>query len=137
MVKKVLIGIGVVAIVSALVGTYFFFKKPADIRDIDPEMALSADELVEAFANEEEATARLVGKVIAVKGVIASVENDPANPTIFLESSDPMSGVTCNFYPEESISLSGLQPGATVQVKGLCTGKLADVVVAKCSLIEN
>jgi preprotein translocase subunit YajC len=134
----------IIILVSSLLaaGLYAYFlynKKPVDIRTVSPEMNISASKLVEEFsADENAATLRYSDKVLSVSGMVSDVLSDPSGQvTVVLDSGDPLSAVSCSFYEEEAASAKSLQKGATVTIKGKCTGKLADVVLNKCSIEKN
>lgn len=74
--------------------------------------------------------------MITVEGIVASIEDENGDLTVFLEAGDPLTGVTCSFYPEEHNEVKMLQPGNKVRIKGECTGKLTDIVLNHCSLVK-
>jgi hypothetical protein len=134
--KKIILGLLAAAFITAGYGFYLFKKKPADIRVSAPQYEMPATALVKEFAADEtSATKKYLDKVIAVKGMITGVETDATGmATVFLEGGDPLTSVTCSFYNEEALSAKTLQKGKEVTIKGMCTGKLMDVVLNKCSI---
>jgi len=134
--KKILIGLLILGIAGAGVAVYLFNKKVADVKAESPDMELSAAALVEAFnTNEELANRKYVGKIILVSGSIGELRTDDSgNPTVVLSAGDPLSMVTCSFYQDQAASVKVLQPGSQIKIKGVCTGKLIDVVLNKCSI---
>lgn len=135
--KKVLAIFFLVVLVVAAVLLYFYYKKPADIRTAVANYETTAPALLAEFNNNEAtANAKYLDKVIAVEGTISKVNSDAGNPTVFLETGDPMASVTCSFYDTESGVLKNLKPGSTIKIKGVCTGVLMDVVLNKCSIAE-
>ena len=134
--KKVSIGVLAIAFITAGYGFYLFKKKPADIRVLSAQYEMQATALVKEFAaDESSATKKYLDKVIAVKGKITGVEtNATGMATVFLEGGDPLTSVTCSFYNEEALSVKMLQKGKETTIKGMCTGKLMDVVLNKCSI---
>ena len=127
-----------VAFAAALYGTYLFYKKPADIRSETAAFSLTADELVTAFTiNEDAATKKFSNQVIRVSGKVSEINFNQGEGSVILTSPDPMTGITCSFYTDETENLKKLTPGSDVTIKGKCTGKLFDIVLNDCSLVED
>lgn len=135
-IKKILPGVMVLLATGAGYGFYLYHKKPADVRKLDAAYELTAAGIVKEYNTDETAANRkYLDKVIAVKGNIQDVKIDTSGQcTVFLNSGDPMSSVTCSFYEEEARSVSAYHTGDEVTIKGKCTGKLMDVVLNKCSI---
>lgn len=135
--KKTGLIIFLLILVSAGVISYLYYKKPADIRKSTADQETTAALLLKDFSdNEAAANARYLDKVIVVEGNISKIELNEGNPTVFLDTGDPMAAVTCSFYETEIPLLKNLKIGTTVKIKGLCTGMLMDVVLNKCSIAE-
>ena len=118
-------------------GWYLYTKSPADIRKMDADLSIHASRLVNDFKQDEsKAVERYVDKILIVSGRIAAIEKNKGQITIALDAGDPLSYVACSFYNNEINSSGNLVPGATIQVKGNCTGMLTDVVLNKCSLVH-
>jgi hypothetical protein len=134
--KKLLYAFLVLFFAAAGFGFYLYNKKPADVRKLSADYTFTAASLVADFNKDENtATKKYQEKVIAVTGKVTDIKIDvTGQATVFLDSGDPLSGITCSFYDEEAKSLRGLQKGATVTIKGNCTGKLMDIVLNKCSI---
>jgi len=121
--------------VAAGYGVYLFNKKPVDVREHQPDFEISAAELVKEFSDHEEAASKkYIDRILIVRGQIK--ESDITSSTLFLNGSDPLASITCSFYPDEIDRLKRLNPGDTVYVKGKCTGKLIDIVMNNCSIIN-
>lgn len=135
--KKILLLLLAVALVGAGYAWYQYNRKPPDVKTKAPEIKTGADELVAAFNNDEAAANKVyVEKIVSVTGKIADIKIDPAGQaTVFLESGDPMASVTCSFYDTEAAAVKNLAVGGQVTIKGVCTGKLMDVVLNKCSIV--
>ena len=135
--KKIFSLVGLVVVVGVVFGLYMFYKKPADTRTAKAEFTLSANELVAAFDQEDEANKKFLDKILQVQGKILEITSDTTGITVMLDSDDPISGVTCSFYADESGKLKDLKEGDAVTIKGKCTGKLMDVVLNNCSLVAQ
>lgn len=136
--KKFLLAVLVIAVASATYGYYLIHKKPADVRRLSAKYELTSTILVNEFIESEAAAnKKYLDKVVSVKGNVADIKVGPAGQvTIFLESDNPLSSVTCSFYDDEAKSVRTIQKGDEIIVKGICTGILMDVVLNKCSIIK-
>ncbi|HOZ84865.1 MAG TPA: hypothetical protein PK191_05205 [Niabella sp.] len=135
--RKVLIVAMVLVLVAISFGLYLYTKKPPDIRKSISEIEVEAATLIKDFEiNDQLATNKYVDKVITVIGRVADIKMEDVSTTVFLETGDPMSGITCSFYDSEALKVKDLQPGSMVVIKGICTGKLADVILNKCSIVQ-
>ena len=137
--KKILLSLFVIGlVVGGIAFWYVDTKKPADIRKMEANFEITSTKLVADFnANEDSANKKYMDKVIAVSGKISDITVDSSKATVILESGDPMAAVTCSFYDDEASKVKQLQKGASVTIKGNCTGKLMDVVLNKCSITKN
>jgi hypothetical protein len=131
--------IGSVFIISgaAAYGFFLFYKKPPDIREEKAIAVISAIELVKEYTkNESQADKDFAGKTIIVSGIITEVRSDSSAVSVSLSSGDALSGVTCIFYPEEAKAVRPLNNGDMIRIKGKCNGKLMDVILNNCSLVQ-
>lgn len=137
--KKVVLICLMLTLIAIAYGFYLYFKKPADVRTLSANYEMTAAALLDEF-NKDETAANLkyLDKIIAVKGKVTEVNLDSISgqATVILDSGDPMAAVTCSFYNDEAVSVKKLNPGTTVEIKGKCTGKLLDVVLNKCSIVN-
>ena len=137
--KKILIGFSLIAFLGVAAGYYLYNKKPADVRRLQPDLSVTANSLIVAFNSDEvAANLKYLDKVIAVKGIIADIKIDSSTgqASVILDSGDPLSAVTCSFYNDEIGAVQKLSMGTEVVIKGKCTGKLMDVVLNNCSIIQ-
>jgi DNA/RNA endonuclease YhcR with UshA esterase domain len=117
---------------------YYLMRRPVDIRTVDVQYELSANDLVDQFnVDETSANTKYLDKIIAVKGTISSIkiEADTGDLTVILASKDSLCAVICSFYNDERARVQKLTPGSTVLIKGKCSGKLLDVVLSRCSMV--
>jgi hypothetical protein len=133
--KWIIIGALVVVAAVIAVVTYLYQKPTEKTVSGEAAYALDAATLFNEF-NEDEAKAneKYVNKVIAVKGTISEVMMaDSIGMNIMLASQNPVFGVSCQVPGQ---SKTALKEGDEIEIKGLCTGKLMDVVLIKC-VVEN
>ena len=136
---KKLVLVGSMVIFSTFIyGWYLYNKKPTDVRLLKSEIQITAVDLLAAFKRDEtEASKKYIDKIITVSGKIIQLDTDSSGIlTIYLDAGDPLSGIVCAFYPDQSKSIRNLSKGARVSVKGICTGILMDVVLNKCSMVD-
>ena len=137
--RKIILAIAILVIAGGVYAYYLYNKKTVDTRTTSAEEAVAASQLVKEFnENESAADKKYVGKVVQVSGIVKEVKADSASAvTVILDGGDPMAAVTCSFYDTEAEKLKALEPNEQVQIKGICIGKLMDVVLNKCSLIKK
>ncbi|MBL7952101.1 MAG: hypothetical protein JNM62_10305 [Flavobacteriales bacterium] len=138
--KKIILLVVLLAVVGGGIYAWAQYdRKVASTADLDARESVTAEELLSAFtADEQQATERFVGtteQVIEVSGTVRSMEPVSADVTnVTLETGNELAGVVCEFANTD------LHPdwrsGATVKVKGICTGVLLDVVLVRCTAAE-
>lgn len=119
-------------------GTYAYMeysRGAARADDMPVAQKLSATELLQAFQNDEQAaTKTYVGaaeQVVQVSGSIRSMEPVGTDKTnVVLETGDQLAAVVCEF-DNKDLPIDW-RSGAQVNVKGICTGLLMDVVLVRC-----
>ncbi len=112
---------------------YFIWNRPhRDIKNEETSIRITADSLFAAYsANEQSANKLYLDKAVEVKGKVAEVKTNSENKTvIILQTADPMFGVNCTM---EQAGTS-VKSGDEVEIKGICTGFLSDVVLNRCYL---
>ncbi len=135
--KKLLLAILILGILGAAVGFYFYNKPLEAMAGQRADFKMSAEELYNAFDNDEEAAnARYLGKVIEVTGKVLEVKPDEEGKTGILLDAGGMFGVNCKLddlaeHPRESFA-----EGEEITLKCNCTGKLMDVVLVRCVEVE-
>jgi hypothetical protein len=137
-IKKVLYGVIVIGLAGALYGLYLFYKAPESTHDQKTDFTLTASKLAEEYdADELMANEKYLDKILEVSGKVIEIQIEDSNPTITLETGNPLSNVTASFYPDEVPKLSNIRVGDEILIKGKCTGKLMDVVLNYCILKVN
>jgi len=121
-------------VVAVLVWKYTFRPSESNVAGQKADVKIEAARLLQAFeTNEEDANKLYLGKILLVSGTIDSVTVDSLGISVYLKDSDAIAGIMCSFdkdYREATV----LQKGTRVDIKGICTGYLMDVVLNKCSL---
>ena len=117
-------------------GVYMYFKPAEKVVLTEASYEVDAESIFQEFSdNESEANKKYLNKVITVEGKVSEMLTiDSAGLNVTLSTDNPMFGVSCQL-PMETDQTS-LRIGDDVRIKGLCTGKLMDVVLVKC-VIED
>lgn len=131
--KKVLtIGFALL-LVGLGVGYYMWNKPHANIQKTKVDIAMSAADLFDAFEKDENAAnGQFLDKVVSITGTIRSVELDQEVKKVVLDSNDEMFGIICELDGLSTPKRLDFKVGEKVNFKGKCTGKLMDVVIARC-----
>lgn len=137
MLRKSLIVALVLTLVGLGVGWYWFHKPNTNLITVRPDVVLSADSLVALYeADELLADSVCLGKVLEITGQVAEVvANSDSTITVLLTSAG-MAQVSCQMSREAS-EYAHFVSGGEVVVRGSCSGKLMDVVLSNCVLVEK
>ncbi|MCC7222547.1 MAG: hypothetical protein IT273_02400 [Chitinophagales bacterium] len=136
--KKIAALVLVVGLGAAYYAWSEFNRTAADPADVKAQVSLDANALLTAYeSNEESADAQYTGKSVEVKGTVRSVEKkEDGSVEIMLETASELSAVSCSCMGDNAKAAEVLQKGATVTVRGTCTGYLSDVVITPCAVVQ-
>ncbi len=126
--KILLIGL-VLAVIGGSYGYYLWNKKTPSMSSRDAMLTIGANELGSQFDKDKHA-----GKVISVKGKVASIETENETTNVTLETEDPMVSISCEL--EKGAATPSVKTGEEVTIKGQCDGKLMDVVMTRCIVLK-
>jgi hypothetical protein len=130
MLKKTLLISILLAIVGGGYGYYVWNKKTPMTASRDLDITIDAADLINQYDNT-----KYLGKVLAVKGKIATIETQNDVTNITLETADPMTAISCEI--EKGFDTSFAKIGHEVTIKGQCDGKLlTDVVLTRCIVMK-
>lgn len=124
--------VGFIVVVAGIiaVGLYMYNKPHKNISLTEPDFKMTSQSLFDAFNNDEaNANALYIGKVIAVKGKVKNVSKEDVLK-ITLETTDMLSGIVCEMSADAKETTITI--GSEIEIKGICTGMLMDVVLTKC-----
>lgn len=128
----------IAAILMVLVSIYGYLtynKKHGDALQLSPDFKLTAVDLFDQYAEDEDsANERYLGKLLEVEGSVSDIENDETSLKIYLFTGDRTSSIQCEF--EQNLNVANLEVGRILTVRGFCSGKLLDIVLNRCVLIE-
>lgn len=133
-VKIALLALLVVGLIGGTVGMMLFNKPHQDLSATAADYQVSATDLFGEFEmNEAGANAKYLNKIVEVKGTIQdSKPTDDGGLILVLSNPGDLFGVNCSFQPESMQAAAALEKGREVKVKGICTGYLMDVNLARC-----
>lgn len=128
---KIFASIVIIGLLGAAVGYYLFTMKVSGLENVKPDFELTADELFDAFEENESASlVKYEGKVIAVTGMVARIKSSELTSNVTLEAKNAMAGgINCSFNG----MVSSISKGDKITVKGRCQGFLMDVVLNNCT----
>ncbi len=131
--KYLLLIIVLVVVIGGATAYYMYNKKSASIEDLKTDLSVDASALVSAFEEDENAAnADYLEKVIEVSGTVDKSETADGIQSIYLQTVGGMGMVLCQME-EEIIPPAN---GEKIQIKGICTGYLMDVVLVKCKVVN-
>jgi len=121
-------------IVAAIFGYREYTRGNADLAGVKAEVCIAAPNLLNEFSqNEAQANAKYLNKVTCTRGVVKSVETDhTGSVSVTLDAGDPIANVSCELDTRHLDEAAKIHTGDTVNVTGICTGMLTDVVLVRC-----
>lgn len=132
---KILLTVLVVFVaVGAAIAWYVFHPPKRNISD-EKGIEVSAVQLFNSYtANEKHADTLYLNKALQVTGAVKDTGSNPDGQSVVtLKASDDemAGGIFCTMKQKETI-----KPGATVTVKGLCSGMLSDVRLRDAVIVK-
>jgi len=126
-----------VAIAAGAFGFYYVNKPKESIAHKDADIIISPQKLLEEFVTDEQtANTKYLDKIIEVSGKVTSKNQNGENKvTLLLYTGDPISNINCELNPKQSKKTSAIKEGSIVEVKGICTGMLTDIVLVDCIIL--
>jgi hypothetical protein len=136
-VKITLFAVVIIAVGVVWFGLHEFNLKHPDTSKVKPDFIVKATALQKEFeANEKEASAKYIKKIIEVSGTIATIT--PADSThinVALKTGSDISTVICTFAA--TADHSKFRTGEEITLRGECSGFLMDVLLNNCATIRN
>ncbi len=133
--KKVIYLVLCLAALGGAYGYYQWNRPVASNANKNAEITISASDLEAAYtANETDANTKYNDKLVQVTGTISKIENADGKSSVYLNTSNPLAAVICEF--EKGTDIGNIKEGNSVIVKGKPTGILSDVVMVQCVLTK-
>ena len=119
-------------------GYYLYNKPTAKVSDLKSDFTLSAGDLLKEFDdNEDQATLKYNNKVVAVTGIVESVSTGENGIVIITLSPEQGTGtISCEMDQGFIADSAKVQKGGKLLIRGVCAGKLIDVVLNRCALAD-
>ncbi len=136
--KKPILIVAILAIIGVAVFAYFQYqKKLPSVSDLPTDYSVTANELFDAFENDEAAATEMYGnKVLEITGTIDLIEAMDSTKSITLLADNAMiGGVNCQMNLDQDLSV--VSEGQEVTIKGICQGYLMNVVVNQSIIVSN
>jgi DNA/RNA endonuclease YhcR with UshA esterase domain len=128
----------IVAVIGGVIGFKMVNKSPLDISSSAPKITIQATQLIDEFLlDETTANANYLGKLIAVNGTISSIKAEDGKGIISLKTADDFGSILCHLSKEATQILTQIKIGQNIQIKGICTGFLMDVILVRCEIINQ
>ena len=117
--RKILIGVLILIVVGGSVGYYMYSKKVQNYAEGEPDISISAKELVEAFDKDTaSAVKRFMDKKIRVTGTIKSLDSS----AVVLSEEGIASSVVVGLDERNKKSISQLRVGEAATLQGKFSG---------------
>lgn len=136
--RKNILVIGILLLVILIIISLLQVFKPAkNLRKVKPDCTVTSNQLFNDFSeNEGQANSKYVGQIVLVKGEIKEIIHSNDEMIILLETDDLFSGISCRLAESEFSKSELLKKSQSIAVKGQCSGKLIDVVLNNCVIVE-
>jgi len=120
--------------VAGAFGYYTYHKPHQNMNNATTQIKLSATQLFSDYqVDETTANEKYLDKVMEISGKIKEVSTDEKGmTTLTLESGDDMFGIICQMDNLTKHNQTNFTEGEKINLKGICTGVLMDVVLVRC-----
>ncbi|MBL7740036.1 MAG: hypothetical protein JNK14_12535 [Chitinophagaceae bacterium] len=137
--KIILLTIAVAILCGAWYGYREYTRKVTDLSHVKAQARIGTEDLISSFEmNEKTANEMYLGKVIAVKGSIKSIEKDDKGYySVILGDASSMSSVRCSMDMDHQAEITTLAAGTSITVKGACTGFTADELLGSDVILNR
>ena len=136
--RKFIIGSALLLLVLAGVMLYMNYDFRAGIAREEPDYVIDARTLFAEYdADEDAANQKYLGKTIEVSGDINHIDKTTDPVTISLEAGAVMGNLVCELSKTVEVDVTGIEEGEKITIKGSCSGKLLDVILVNCIIVES
>ena len=140
--RIILILVLIVLIAAGWYGYKLYTGKVPSLTEVKTDASINATDLIAAFEKDSaSANKQYLGKILEVQGMVKSVDTTAA--TLAIGDTASTSSVRCSMDSALVKTISGLNQGSTITIKGACTGFMpdetglglgSDVVLNRCVL---
>lgn len=125
-------------LVAISVVLFIYYKPHRSVKREKAAYTLTVSQLVEAFVEDEtEANALYLDKVVEVSGLLKELIHNEGGMVLLLGDPAQPTGISCYLQKDQIEAFQQLKRGDRIQVKGICTGMLLDVVLDKCVIVTG
>lgn len=116
---------------------YRTYNKPhKDLSNIPADFKISASDWLKEFEeNEESAQTKYLNKIVRVQGVLTEIQQVDQKIIWIIETGNPLANVQCEMDPRFIDLTKNITTGTTVNVQGICSGKLMDIVINQAVVV--
>ena len=127
MVKKILVAVLVIVVISVCTGVFMWNKPHPEARHGIP---ITAIDLTKAYnVDERKANSAYLDKVLEVSGTVSDIsKNQDSGIVVTLDTGDPLTGVLCTLKDKTANPAKG----QALTIIGFCRGNNLGVVVNDC-----
>lgn len=133
-------------VLSLLLAAGVFLALASDTKEKDKEKEvkkaavtakITAPNLLKEYKdNEVRADGKYKGKVLEVSGTVDGIGKDLMDTMYVSLKGDVIFGIQCMFAKKHESKLASLKKGQEITLKGKCTGKMGNVILRGCMLVE-
>jgi hypothetical protein len=141
--KRAAFVIAALVIAGVTIGLALFYKPHKDFGASSPDITLTAPQLVQRFAIDEQlATKELVAgdKTVLVTGTVREKEDNADGSVTIVLAAGADASVSCTLRPDQTRMAEAVSIGAPVAIQGQCTGMQElieqQVIMIRCVLAE-
>ena len=129
---------GFVALLMTTADTEFRTPPNVSTTPTSEIVVVSADKLFGDFETSRTRARRdYYNRVVEVSGIVRDIETYIGVSFVSFENGiDEDFSVDCQFAPEFEYQIQSIQPGDFITIRGRCTGKLFDVDLEDCRLVQ-
>lgn len=131
------VAIFTIIIVGLTCFIYYYNKPHVNVKKSEAAFVLKAENLIKEYRDDEIKTSEKYSEnIIQVRGKVFEVSTLKGNSVITLKDENSESSIICHMLPDENMKALKLEKGQEVDIKGICTGYLLDVIIVRCTLVE-
>lgn len=132
--KKYLKLVLLLIVIGGVFGYYTYNKPHQNMTKATAQVQLTATQLFADFETDEKtANKKYLDKIMKISGQIKEISTDnEGTTTLTLESGNDMFGVICQMDNLTKHNRTNFKEGEKIDLKGICTGLLMDVVLVRC-----
>jgi hypothetical protein len=142
--RIILFAVLMVVAVAAWYAYQEYNRKNKNLAEVEAEITINATTLLEAFEKDSSAAnKRYLGKILAVNGIIKSIETEDNDATVILGDAGNMSSVRCSMDTTYAMKMASYKEGQSITIRGACTGFNkddllgSDVILNRCVINQK